>query len=86
MRNRNGFYFWEQEWNNTNYYWQLQLCEDIWNQNISSCVNPSPVNQITTDLKTCVSAGQTAGKIGSNTTDVSKSVLGTLLLLEMESD
>jgi hypothetical protein len=57
--NEDGFYFWEQAWNGTNYYWQLQLCEDIWNQNISSCVNPSPVNQITTNLKTCVSAGQT---------------------------
>jgi len=46
--------------NNTNYYFQVQICEDITRQNFSSCMAPSPVNQIQVDNETdCVAAGQT---------------------------
>jgi len=55
---KNGSYTWKSSVDGKGpFYWQLQVCGDISNQTVASCKTPSPVNQISGDLKTCTSLG-----------------------------
>lgn len=43
---RSGFYYFAGVSNNTNYFFQLQICQNIQNNPIKACSSPAAVTQV----------------------------------------